>query len=139
LIPLQQTGSSDIVTSSGKIMPSLVTFLPEIRQQLPPNGSYDVGIRRDTPIEIVRQIQAAFLAAVNSDVFRVVAEQQKLLIDVKVGEEADRRAAELEASTATLFQELGIPGARSADELGLPEAGEFNQWWPPEDYQPLSL
>ena len=139
LIPLQQTGFSDIVTSSGTVMPSLATFLPEIRQQLPPNGSYDVGIRRDTPIEIVRQVQAAFLAAVNSDVFRVIADQQKLFIDIKVGEEADRRAAELEAITATMFQELGIPGARSAEELELPEAAEFNEWWPPEDYQPLLL
>ena len=139
LIPLQQTGVSDIVTSNGKVMPSLATFLPEIRQQLPPNGSYDVGIRRDTPIEIVRQIQAAFLGAVNSEVFHEVADQQKLFIDIKVGEEADRRAAELEAITATMFQELGIPGARSAEELELPEADEFNEWWPPEGYQPLLL
>ena len=139
LIPLQQTGASDIVTSNGEVMPSLATFLPEIRQQLPPNGSYDVGIRRDTPIEIVRQIQEAFLTAVNSEVFRAVAEQQRLFIDVKVGEEADRRAAELESITATMFQELEIPGARSADELELPDADEFNEWWPPEDYQPLPL
>ena len=127
------------MTSSGEVMPSLATFLPEIRQQLPPNGSYDVGVRRDTPIEIVRQIQEAFLTAVNSEVFRAVAEQQRLFIDVKVGEEADRRAAELESITATMFQELEIPGARSADELELPEADEFNEWWPPEDYQPLPL
>jgi len=139
LVPLQQTGATDIVTSSGKIMPSLVNFLPEIRYQLPPNGTYDIGIRRDTPIEVIRAVQAAFLAAVDSDEFRAVAEQQRLFLDVVVGEAADRRAAELEAITATMFQDLGIPGARSSDELGLPEADEFEAWWPPEGYEPLPL
>jgi len=139
LIPLQQTGASDIVTGSGKVMPSLANFLPEIRQQLPPNGTYDIGIRRDTPVEIIREVQAAFLAAVDSDAFRAVARQQRLFIDVKVGEVADRRAAELEAITATMFEDLGIPGAKPAGELGLPEAEDFDAWWPPEGYVPLPL
>ena len=139
LVPLQQTGPIDIITENGKLMPSLVNFLPEIRGQLPPNGTYDMGIRRDTPIEIIRQVEEAFLAAVNSTVFKTMAEQQRLLIDVLVGEEADRRAAELEAITATMFQELGIPGAKGPEELGLPEADTFEVWWPPEDYVPLSL
>ena len=106
---------------------------------MPPNGTYDIGIRRDTPIEIIRQVQTAFVAAVESDVFRAVAEQQRLFIDIRVGEVADRRAAELEAITATMFQDLGIPGARTAAELGLPEAEDFNEWWPPEGYEPLPL
>jgi len=139
LVPLQQTGPIDIITENGKLMPSLVNFLPEVRGQLPPNGTYDMGIRRDTPIEIIRQVVEAFLAAVNSTVFKTMAEQQRLLIDVLVGEEADRRAAELEAITATMFQELGIPGAKGPEELGLPEADTFEIWWPPEDYVPLSL
>ncbi len=139
LIPLQQTGATDILTSSGKTMPSLANFLPGIREQLPPNGTYDIGIRRDTPIEIVRQVQSAFLMAVDSEVFNAVAEQQRLFIDVKVGESADRRAAELESITATMFQDLGIPGARSAEELGLPAAEAFDEWWPPEGYEPLPL
>ena len=139
LIPLQQTGATDILTNSGKRMPSLVNFLPSIREQLPPNGTYDIGIRRDTPIEIVREVQSAFLAAVNSEAFRAVVEQQRLFIEVKVGESADRRAAELESITATMFQDLGIPGAKSAEELGLPTAEAFDEWWPPEDYEPLPL
>ena len=139
LIPLQQTGQTDIVTASGKVMPSLVQFLPQIRDQLPPNGTYEIGIRRDTPIEIIRRVQAAFLAAVESEAFKELVEQQRLFIDVIVGEEADRRAAELESITATMFQELGIPGARPAEALGLPPAEEFNEWWPPEGYEPLPL
>jgi tripartite-type tricarboxylate transporter receptor subunit TctC len=139
LVPLQQTGARDILTNSGKTMPSLVNFVPGIREQLPPNGTYDIGIRRDTPIEIVRQVQAAFLAAVDSEAFRALVEQQRLFIEVKVGESADRRAAELESITATMFQDLGIPGARTAEELGLPAAEAFDEWWPPEDYEPLPL
>ncbi len=139
LVPLQQTGTSDILTTSGMVMPSLTSFIPEIREQLPPNGTYDIGIRRDTPVEIIRKVQSAFLAAVNSTEFREMTEQQRLFIDVKTGQDADRRAAQLESITATMFQDLGIPGAKSAEELDLPEAYEFDQWWPPSDYQPLPL
>ena len=137
LIPLQQTGATDIVTGNGTIMPSLANFLPEIREQLPPNGTYDLGVRRDTPIEIIREIEAAFVAAVHSEAFSAMVEQQRLFVDVIVGEAADRRAAELETITATMFQELGIPGAKSAAELGLPHADDFDEWWPPEGYEPL--
>ena len=101
-------------------MPSLANFLPEVREQLPPNGTYDLGVRRDTPPEIVRAIEDAFVAAVRSEVFTEMAEQQRLFVNVLVGEQADRRAAELETITATMFHELGIPGARTAEELGLP-------------------
>ncbi len=137
LIPLQQTGATDIVTGNGTIMPSLANFLPEIREQLPPNGTYDLGVRRDTPIEIIRGIEAAFVAGVHSEAFSAMVEQQRLFVDVIVGEAADRRAAELETITATMFQELGIPGAKSAAELGLPHADDFDEWWPPEGYEPL--
>lgn len=139
LVPLQQTGARDIVTASGTVMPSLVKFIPEIRELLPPNGTYDIGIRRDTPIEIIREVQRAFLAAVDSQNFRDMMTQRNFVIDVLVGEAADRRAAQLEVISADMFQRLGIPGAKSADELGLPAPEEFDDWWPPEGYEPLPL
>jgi len=40
--------------------------------------------------------------------------------------------------TATIFEELGVPGARTTTELGLPETKDFDLWWPPSDYTPLT-
>jgi len=139
LITLQQTSAADIVTPGGEVMPSLVNFIPEIEDLLPPNGTYDIGIRRDTPIEIVRELQRAFLAAADSQHVRDVFEQRNFVIDVLVGEQADRRAAQLEVISADTFETLNIPGARTADELDLPKPEDFDTWWPPEGYEPLPL
>ncbi len=136
---LQQTSAADIVTPAGKIMPSLANYIPEIRDLLPPNGTYDIGIRRDTPVEIVRELQRAFLVAVDSQNFRTLFERRNFVIDVLVGEDADRRAAQLEVISADTFETLGIPGAKTADELDLPEPDDFDAWWPPEGYEPLPL
>lgn len=139
LVTLQQTSPQDIVTDGGNVMPTLVNFIPEIEDRLPPNGTYDIGVRRDTPIEIIRELQRAFLSAVASATFRDVVERRNFVIDVLVGEPADRRAAELEAISADIFEALRIPGARTAEELGLPEPEDFAAWWPPEGYEPLPL
>ncbi len=139
LVTLQQTSAEDIVTDGGEVMPTLLNFIPEIRDQLPPNGTYDIGIRRDTPIEIIRELQRAFLAAVASRRFRDMVEQRNFVIDVLIGEGADRRAAQLEVISADAFERLDIPGARTAEVLGLPEPVDFADWWPPQGYQPLPL
>ena len=139
LVTLQQTSAEDIVTPDGNVMPSLVNFIPEIKDLLPPNGTYDIGIRRDTPIEILRELQRAFLAAVNSQHFIDVMERRNFVVDVLVNEEADRRAAQLEVISADTFEKLNIPGARTAEQLNLPEPEDFDTWWPPEGYEPLPL
>ena len=139
LVSLQQTSAADIITPGGNIMPTLVTYIPKIRDLLPPNGTYDIGIRRDTPIEIIREVQRAFQAAVDSQNFREMIAQRNFVIDVLVGEEADRRAAQLEVVSADTFEALNIPGAKSAEQLGLPRPEDFDEWWPPADYEPLPL
>lgn len=139
LVSLQQTSISDIVTSGGNVMPTIVNYLPEIKNLLPPNGTYDIGIRRDTPLEIIRDVQRAFLTAVNSENFREIIAERNFVIDVLVGESADRRAALLEVVSADMFGALNIPGAKNADQLGLPSPEEFDQWWPPAGYEPLGF
>ena len=137
LISLQQSGVDDIRTTSGKIMPALTRMIPDIRQQLPPNGTYNLGIRRDTPYEIISQVEAAFRAAVQSDKFQDMVAQRYFVADILTGAAADRRAAELETISAATFERLNIPGAKTATELGLPSPDNFGQWWPPRDYMPL--
>jgi len=139
LVPLMQTGTADIVTATGKLIPTIGTLLPEIKDQLPLSGPYTMGIRRDTPIAIIREIEEAFLAAVDSEAFQKVVRRRNIFVDVMVGEDSDRRAAQLEVTTATIFEKLGIPGARTTKDLDLPDAENFDQWWPPEDYLPLPL
>ncbi len=139
LISLQQSGPSDITTASGKVMPTLSSMLPGIREQLPPNGTYNLGIRRDTPYEIIRQVEAAFSAAVRSNAFQEMVLRRHFVADLMVGDEADRRAAELETISAATFERLSIPGARTAPELGLPTPENFDEWWPPPEYEPLPI
>ena len=136
---LQQTGTEDIVLENGTVMPSVGNFLPQIKKDLPFSGIYNIGIRRDTPIEVIQAVQNAFVAAVNSDSFKAVVKKRKLFIDIKLGEEADRLAAFLESVTADTFQKLGVPGAKTAEELGLPKPADFDKWWPPAGYKPLAL
>ena len=137
LISLQQSGPTEIRTASGKVMPTLASVLPEIGEQLPPNGTYNLGIRRDTPYEIIRQVEAAFSAAVRSAGFQEMVVQRHFMAELMVGGAADRRAAELETISAATFARLNIPGAKTAEELGLPDPEDFDQWWPPQDYEPL--
>jgi tripartite-type tricarboxylate transporter receptor subunit TctC len=139
LISLQQTGPADIVTASGRIMPTLANLLPSIEGRLPPNATYNLGLRRDTPVDILQQVQNAFVAAVQSDGFRETVTVRNFAIEVVTGEAADRRAAEFETVSAATFQRLGIPGSRNADELGLPKPADFDRWWPPAGYEPLPL
>jgi tripartite-type tricarboxylate transporter receptor subunit TctC len=139
LVSLQQGSREDILSSTGKRLPSIGGLLPEIAPELPLGGPYNLGIRRDTPAEIVRQVQAAFVTAVESDGFAAVAAEHHLVIDLRLGDMADRRAAQLEVEAAELFQTLSIPGSRDNATLGLPAPMEFDQWWPPAGYQPLPL
>lgn len=134
---LQQSSATEITTPSGKVMPALADFIPGVRDRLPPNGTYNLGIRRDTPWEIIQQVEQAFLAAAQSDAFREMVDRRHFVADTMTGAAADRRAAELETLSAATFERLAIPGAQNAEELGLPSPDEFDAWWPPEDYVPL--
>jgi len=136
---IQQTGTQDITTDSGKVMKSIGNILPGIKSSLPYSGIYNIGIRRDAPINVIKKLQKAFVAAVNSDSFKAVAKKRKLFIDIKLGEAADRRAAQLEALTAETFARLGVKGAKTGAELGLPKPADFDKWWPPRGYKPLPL
>ena len=60
-------------------------------------------------------------------------------IDIRTGEAADRRAAQVEAVTATTFwnvrDKIGKK-VKNPKELGLPDPANFDSWWPPKGYKP---
>ncbi|MBO6784064.1 MAG: tripartite tricarboxylate transporter substrate binding protein [Alphaproteobacteria bacterium] len=137
---LQQTGTEDLDLGNGLVLPTVANFLPELKPRLPVGGVYNIAVKRDTPIEIINEIEDAFVAAVNSDSFKKIAEARFFDIDIRTGEAADRRAALLETVTAATFEKhqkaIGKE-IKTAKELGLPTPEGFDAWWPPQGYKPL--
>ncbi|MGH6895784.1 MAG: Bug family tripartite tricarboxylate transporter substrate binding protein [Geminicoccaceae bacterium] len=136
---LMQAGPQDLEVEGVGTLRSIGSIIPELQPQLPIGSDYNLMMRRDTPVEILKEVEDAFVAAVNSDAFQEIAERQFFQIDIRSGEAADRRTAQREAVTVAIFNEhadqIGAP-VKSAEELGLPAPEEFDAWWPPEGYEP---
>lgn len=126
---IQQTGSADINIGGGKTMPSVGNFLPAIKSQLPFSGIYNLAMLKGVPKGIQAKIQKAFVAGVKSDTFAKIAKKKFFEIDIRLGAQASRRAAQVEVLTAATFEKLGIKGARSLSQLGLPKPADFDAWW----------
>jgi len=141
LRPLQQTGTEDIVLDSGLVWPTVGNFLPDIKSFLPVGGTYNFIVKRDTPSDVLDDIRQAFIAAAESDGFKEMVKSKFFQLDVRTGEDADRRAAQLETVTVATFNKFKdqIAGnVKTAEELGLPTPEAFEGWWPPEGYNPPS-
>ena len=139
---LQQTSDKDITLADGTVLPTVGKMLPDLASLLPIGPQYNLVMKRDTPVEVLREIKEAFFAAVESDAFMKIAESQYFTIDVRTGDAADKRAAQLEALTAATFRKYSgqIKGTvKSPAELGLPEPKDFDKWWPPQGYSKLDV
>ena len=136
---LQQTGSEDITLENGTVLPSIGGLVPDIKPFLPIGGTYNFIMRRDTPTEVLDEVKAAFVAAANSDGFQDMIKKKFFQSDIRFGEAADKRAAQLEVITVDTFNKFSDQiGAKvkSAADLGLPSPADFDSWWPPKDYKP---
>ena len=139
---LQQTSDKDITLADGTVLPTVGKMLPDLASLLPIGPQYNLVMKRDTPVEVLREIKEAFVAAVESAAFMKIAESQYFTIDVRTGDAADKRAAQLEALTAATFRKYSgqIKGTvKSPAELGLPEPKDFDKWWPPQGYSKLDV
>ena len=108
-------------------------FVPGLK---PFGADITLGVRRDTPLEILKAIHQAFLKAVDTPKFEQVLKHN---IGFKVSltpTEADKMAAYRECVTSWTFKELGIAKVDPA-QLGIPRPEEFEKWWPPKDYKPV--
>jgi tripartite-type tricarboxylate transporter receptor subunit TctC len=136
---LMQAGPEDLEVEGVGTLRSIGGIIPQLQPQLPIGSDYNLIMRRDTPVEILGQVEEAFVAAVNSDAFQEIAKRQFFQTDIRTGEAADRRTAQREAVTVAIFNEhadqIGAP-VKSAEELGLPAPENFDSWWPPEGYEP---
>jgi tripartite-type tricarboxylate transporter receptor subunit TctC len=132
---LMQTSAHDITLPGGKVMPSVLHYLPNLKGHLP-GGIYNLGLRRNTPVDIMKKIQAAFVKAVDSPGYQKVLKTKYFQKHLALGEQADMEAAYAETVTATTFQNLEIKGAIPPEKLGLPTPANFDKWWPPKGYKP---
>ena len=137
---LFQCGTSDIHLKDGKVLKSIGTLVPKTKPLLPLGGNYNLLMRRTVPVEIQKEITAAFVQAVKSPAFTAVCEKKFFERHILTGEAADKRAAQLEVNTAYLFNKYReqIGGkVMTAKQLGLPSPEDFDKWWPPKGYKPV--
>lgn len=139
---LQQTSASDITLEDGTVLRSIGSILPQLQPILPLAAQFNMMMKRDTPLPILREVKDAFLTAVSSAAFREIVEDQYYEIDIRTGVEADRRAAQLETIAAATFNrysdQIGVELV-TAETLSLPRPEAFDSWWPPEGYEPQDL
>lgn len=137
---LQQTGTRDIEVPGVGTLPSIGNFIPKIKPLLPLSGIYNLALRRDTPVEILKEVEKAWIAACDGETFKEVVKSKHFEIDVRTGEAADRRAAQVETVTAwTFWENQDKIGQKvvNPEELGLPKPEDFDTWWPPQGYKPV--
>ncbi len=136
---LQQTGREDLVVPDIGTLRSVGSMVPSLKPLLPLSGIYNIALKRDTPIEVLQLVKSAFVAAVQSPAFKKIAQSKYFDIDIRTGEAADRRAAQVECVTASTFynvQDQIGKKVKSPEELGLPAPADFDAWWPPKGYEP---
>ncbi|MBT6190292.1 MAG: tripartite tricarboxylate transporter substrate binding protein [Tateyamaria sp.] len=133
---LLQTSGEDITLDDGTVLQTLGSAIPSAKG-LPVGATYNFMVKRDLPPEVLQEIADAFVAAATSDGFLEMLNSKFFISDVKIGEEADREGALMEAITAETFNkfqdQIGAD-VKTAAELGLPAPADFDQWWPPEGY-----
>jgi len=140
LINLFQCGTQDIKLDDGKVLHSIGNLIPATKSILPVGSTYNLMLRRSVPVEIQKEITAAFTKAANSPAFKAVAAKKYFELQVLTGAAADKRAAQLETNTAYLFNRYRdqIGGkVVAAKQLGLPDPKDFDKWWPPKGYKPV--
>lgn len=134
-----QTSTEDIVLDDGTVLPSIATVLPESRKILPVGATYNFMVKRDLPPDVLQELADAFVAAASSEGFQALLDSKFFQSDIKVGEDADREGALMEAITVDIFNrfqdQIGAE-VKTAEELGLPAPADFDAWWPPEGYTP---
>ncbi len=137
---LQQTGREDLVVPGAGTLRSVGNILPALQGMLPLSGIYNIALKRGTSLDILEKIKPAFVGAVNSDAFQSIAKKKYFDVDIRTGEAADRRAAQVESITAKTFwdtQDQIGKTVKSPSELGLPDPAGFDAWWPPKGYKSI--
>ena len=123
------------MTVEGITFEPITKYVPQAKPHAPFGGDVVIGVRRDTPLEILQVIYEAYRKAYDNPRYAEILKQN---VGYKIPHtplESDKKAAFKECVTASIFKELGISKI-DPSELGLPRPEEFEKWWPPKDYKP---
>ena len=123
------------MTVDGITFQPITKYVPQAKPFTPFTADATIGLRRETPLEILKAVHKAYLIAAKNPRFAEVLKKNVGSPQVLTPLESDKRAAFKECVTATIFEELGIAKMKRTD-LGLPSPEEFEKWWPPKDYKP---
>ena len=127
-----------IKLDDGTVLRPITEVLPNLASYAPFGSEYTLGVRRDTPADVLMKIKEAFVAAADSPEFNELLEKKFFFKAVTTGEDADRLATLREAVTSWLFWDMKVEGAKvNPADLGIPRPEDFDKWWPPEGYKPL--
>ncbi len=136
---LQHTSPESIDDpEGGGHLRSVGEAIPSLKPSLPIGATYNMAVKRDTPLDVLKKIEKAFVDAANSDSFKDLMKKKYYSLNIATGTEADKRAARMEAITARTFyntrDQIGKK-VKSPEELGLPDPADFDKWWPPKGYK----
>ena len=127
-----------IKLEDGTVLRPITDFLPDLASYAPFGSEYTLGVKRDTPADVLEKIKKAFVDASNSPEFNALLKKKFFFKAVTTGEEADRLATLREAVTSWLFWDLKVEGVKANPaDLGIPRPEDFDKWWPPKGYKPL--
>jgi len=113
-------------------------FVPGMAKYAPFGGDYDLGVRRDTPVEILVKIKEAFIAAANSPSFEQLLDKRFFQKNIAIGEDADQLAVLRDSVASWLLWDVKAQGAKvNPADFGLPRPEDFDAWWPPKGYKSL--
>ncbi len=126
---------SEPMTVEGMTFEPITKYVPQVKPYTPFTADATIGLRRDTPLEILKAVYQAYLKAHENPRYAEILKQNVGFRQVLNPLESDKIAAFKECVTASIFKELGISKI-DPSELGLPRPEEFEKWWPPKDYKP---
>ena len=114
-----------IKLEDGTVLRPITDYVPNLAKYAPFGAEHTLGVRRDTPIEIIHKINKAFIAATAAPEFDSVLKNIFLFKEVVVGEEADRMAAFRESITAWQFWDLKVRSQGEPRYPGNTKAGSI--------------
>jgi len=126
-----------ITLDNGMVLRPITDYIPSLASYAPFGSEYTLGVKRETPVEVLEKIKKAFIAASNDPGFNALLKKKVFFKSLALGEDADRMAALRESVTAWLFWDLKLEGVKvNPADLGIPRPEDFDKWWPPKGYSP---
>ena len=126
--PLANLFGEDIVFE-GVRFTSILNLYPQLEPFQVINPYFGIYVRRDTPGDVITKVAEAFVFAIQQDVFRRIAIDERAgILLPKLGIASDRQMSRIESARGWALYQLGV-APNSPEEFGIPELKDWE--WPP--------